>query len=428
MRDDDCSGRVIVVIGDSHTGHGSAEIAVWAAGEFATPLGALPVDQPLAEAVENSDERIEFDRKAFGAEHPVENQLPFIQTFCPGARIVPVVIRQASLENAEMLAAALVSALEGESALIVASTDLSHYHSYDEARRMDEIALQSIVSLDPKAVADSSRRCEEAGLGGGDPLTMCSQGAVMTTLFAAQRMGANRATVLAYANSGDVPLGAREQVVGYGAVALWQDANAVDGPGSFEQSPLPVPLDEPLTIGPDAQAQLLNLARNSAARFIETESFPAFHTSDLALLQPLGAYVTFELGDALRGCLGRLESDLPLYLNVQYAAAAAALGDTRFPAVTAEELDSLSIEVTVVHPMHQVESTEDIQIGRDGILMRVGEQDRALFLPQVPVEQGWDLDETLVQLCLKAGLPEDAWQRPDVRFSVFPGQWFGEDE
>jgi AmmeMemoRadiSam system protein B/AmmeMemoRadiSam system protein A len=429
LREAGCAGHTIAVIGDSHSGNGSAEIAVWAAGAFETPLGRTPVDEEVAQALVAADKRIEFDRKAFQLEHPVENQLPFIQTVCPGARLVPIVIRQPSLENAQILADALVEAFGNQPALVVASTDLSHYHTYDEARKMDEVALQAIVSLDPQAVADSPRRCTELGLGGGDPLTMCSQGAVMTALIAATQMGADRATVLHYANSGDVAIGERDQVVGYGAVALWQaSSQPINQQVTFTLPPSQPENAGVLPISSEAQKELLALARRTAEQFLATESLPAFETDDPALLQPMGAYVTYEKEGELRGCLGRLEGDRPAYLNVQYAALAAALGDPRFPAITAEELNELTLEITLLQPMHQVQSPEEIQIGRDGVLMRVGEKDGALFLPQVPLEQGWDLKDTLLNLCRKAGLPDDAWQRPDAHFYVFAGQWFGEDE
>ena len=252
----------------------------------------------------------------------------------------------------------------------------------------------------------------------------------MTALIAARLMGTDQATVLHYATSGDVPIGKRDQVVGYGAVALWQSPTPDLQPSVFNAS-TPAPTLQsvaPLPLSPETQRDLLALARRTAELFLTAETFPAFQTDDPALLQPLGAYVTYERDGELRGCLGRLEADRPAYLNVQYAAVAAALGDPRFPAVTAEELDKLTIEITLLYPMHQVERPDQIQIGRDGVLMRVGDSSGALFLPQVPLEEGWDLQETLVQLCRKAGLPDDAWRRSDARFYVFAGQWFGEDE
>jgi AmmeMemoRadiSam system protein B/AmmeMemoRadiSam system protein A len=427
LQDAGCAGHTLTVIGDTHSGNGSAPIAVWASGAFETPLGTIPVDQQVAQVLVAADARIEFDRRAFQGEHPVENQLPFLQAACPGASIVPIVIRDHSLDNARLLAGALVEAIGDRPALIVASTDLSHYHPYKEARQMDEIALQSIVSLDPQAVADSPRRCAELGLGGGEPLTMCSQGAVMTALIAARQMGADQATILHYANSGDVPIGSRDQVVGYGAVAIWQSQGSDSAPTKVSLAAPSQPAG-PLPLSPEQQQELLALARRTAEQYLSTGTIPIFQTETAALLQPLGAYVTYEKEGALRGCLGRLEADRPAYQNVQYAALAAALGDPRFPAVTAEELPELTLEVTLLQPMHLVESADEIGIGRDGVLMRLGDDNAALYLPQVPIQQGWDLDDTLLNLCRKAGLPDDAWQRPDARFYVFAGQWFGEDE
>jgi hypothetical protein len=433
MQEAGCAGSTIVVIGDTHTGNGSAVIAVWAEGAFETPLGSIPVDGAVGQALLAAGAGSEFDRQAFAGEHPVENQLPFIQAVCPGARIVPVVIRRPSLQNAQTLAGALVAALGDRPALIVASTDLSHYHPYDEARAMDEVALQAIASLDPLVVADSPQRCAELGLGGGDPLTMCSQGAVMTALFAAQQMGADRSSVLHYANSGDVPVGQRDQVVGYGAVALWQSP---DGSGIPASQPLEFNTQAsaqdspavPIPLSPEAREELLVLARQTVDQFLMTETFPTFHTDDPALLQPLGAYVTYEKEGELRGCVGRIEADRPVYLNVQYAAVAAALADSRFPAIAPQEMEELSIEITLLEPLREVESPDEIQIGRDGVLMRVGGDKGALYLPQVPTEQGWDLQATLLNLCRKAGLPDDAWQRDDARFYTFTGRWFAEGE
>jgi AmmeMemoRadiSam system protein B/AmmeMemoRadiSam system protein A len=437
MQEAGCADHIIVVIGDTHTGNGSADVAVWAEGAFETPLGSLLVDGAVGQALLAADGAasagIEFDRKAFTNEHPVENQLPFIQAVCPGARIVPIVIRHPSPENAQTLADALVTTLGDRPALIVASTDLSHYHSYDEALAMDEVALQAIASLDPQAVADSPQRCSDLGLGGSDPLTMCSQGSVMTAIAAAQRMGADRASILHYANSGDVPIGDRDQVVGYGAVALWQSEDGItipptQFPGIDIHPTAEARPDEALSLSPEAQEELLILARQTISQFLETETFPTFHTDDPTLLQPLGAYVTYEKQGALRGCVGRIEADRPAFLNVQYAAVAAAIADSRFPAIDPEELDELDIEITLLEPLRQLESPDEIQIGRDGVLMRVGAEKGALYLPQVPPEQGWDLQATLLNLCRKAGLPDDAWHRDDARFYAFSGQWFAEGE
>jgi len=257
----------------------------------------------------------------------------------------------------------------------------------------------------------------------------------MTALIAARQMGASQATVLHYANSGDVPLGERDQVVGYGAVVLWQpgkesDDTQVQAPVfslGYSAATLPKELAEPLLLSPDAQQKLLLLARRTIEQFLASETVPPFRDDDPVFQQPSGAYVTYEKNGALRGCLGRLESDRPLYLNVQYAALASALNDPRFQPVTLDELPDLDIEITVIHPMREIGDPHEIQLGRDGVLMRVGEKAGALFLPQVAPEQGWDLENMLLNLCRKAGLPDDAWKRDDARFYAFGGQWFAEE-
>jgi AmmeMemoRadiSam system protein A len=334
------------------------------------------------------------------------------------------------LQNAQLLADAIVAAFEAlpdeQGGLIVASTDLSHYHPYAAARRIDEVALQAIASLDPQTVADSPQRCTELGIA-TNPGTMCSMGSVMTALIAAKEMGANRATVLDYANSGDSPVGDRSGVVGYGAVALWQDGAGTSNAG-FALPPLPEWPVEPQPLSEQAKGELLSLARRTAEQFLTTGTFPPYQTDDPMLLQPLGAYVTYEQGGELRGCLGRIEADRPVYQNVQHAAVVAAVLDPRFPSVSPEELPDLSLEITLLHPIQPVSDPERIEIGRDGILMRIGDDHSALFLPQVPLDQGWDLQTTLVQLSRKAGLSDDAWQDKEAQFYTFEGQWFGEED
>jgi AmmeMemoRadiSam system protein A len=219
-------------------------------------------------------------------------------------------------------------------------------------------------------------------------------------------------------------------VVGYGAVVLWQpregSGDSAHRGNVFALAPLPEEPDEPLSLSPDVQDELLLLARRTIEQFLASDTVPPFRANDLAFQQRLGAYVTYEKDGELRGCLGRLDGDRPIYLNVQYAAIASALSDPRFPPITLEELEDLDIEITVLHPMREVGDPQEIRIGRDGVLMRVGSEAGALFLPQVPVDQGWDVDDTLLNLCRKAGLPDDAWKRDDAHFYVFGGQWFAE--
>jgi AmmeMemoRadiSam system protein A len=127
----------------------------------------------------------------------------------------------------------------------------------------------------------------------------------------------------------------------------------------------------------------------------------------------------------LRGCIGQVVPTYPLDLAVVKSALDAALDDPRFPEVEAWELPKLAVEVTVLSPIVPVSSWKEIRVGTHGMVLEKGSR-RALFLPQVAVEQRWTLEETLDHLALKAGLSRDEW-RSGATFSVFTGQVFHEE-
>lgn len=138
---------------------------------------------------------------------------------------------------------------------------------------------------------------------------------------------------------------------------------------------------------------------------------------DGALGENLGAFVTLHLDGNLRGCIGHITSDRPLAVTVAECARSAAVRDPRFAPVSPDELAFLDLEVSVLTPLRPVAGPEAIELGRHGILLDRGGR-QSVFLPQVPGEQGWDLETTLDHLARKAGLDPGAW-REDTRFHVF---------
>ncbi len=414
--------ETVVVIGDTHTGRGSAPVAVWARGAYETPLGAVPVDEEVAAVLLAADSRILFDRAGHESEHPVENQIPFLQRVLGSDfKVVPIVLHDDSLETAEVLGRALVEALADRKALIVASTDLAHWPAYDDARASDAAMLAAIETMDPQVLLDTDREW----MGKGIPdlaTTMCSKGSVLTTMLAAPQLGANQATVLKYANSGDVPIGERDRVVGYGAVVFWR------GEGNPTGFVMPTPPEsvEAVPLGTEDKKELLSIARQTITHFLETGAFPHLTVTQPGLLQERGAFVTLKKHGELRGCIGHLIGDRPLYLVVQNVAVSAAVSDRRFPPVTEDELSDIEIEISVLSPLEQVESVDQIQVGRHGVIIRRGLK-QAVYLPQVAPEQGWSREEMLENLCLKAGLSKDAWKKEGTRFYVFTAEVFAEE-
>ncbi len=409
---------VIVVIGDTHTGAGSSAIAVYTEGAFETPLGLVPVDGEVAQAIVAADERISRDLPAFANEHPIENQLPFLQRVCTKLKIVPIVFREPSLENAQILSRALVKALAGKKALIVASTDLSHYPSYEDALKVDAATLAAVESMDPQQLLDTADEYMKKGI--PNLVTcFCSRGALLTAMLTAPKLGANQVTVLKYANSGDTPFGDRRQVVGYGAVMFWQGER---GPSSFAV-PTSVSPPQPAPLTPSERGKLLKIARQTVAQFLEAGVAPMFTPTEPGLLQERGAFVTLKKHGQLRGCIGRLIAEGPLYLTVQRVAMEAAVNDARFPPVTPDELPEIEIEISVLSPLEPVEDISQIEVGKHGLLIVKGGH-QGVLLPQVATEQGWDRKEFLRGVCRKAGLPEDAWK--DAKLYIFTAEVFRE--
>ncbi|MCP4536060.1 MAG: AmmeMemoRadiSam system protein B [Chloroflexi bacterium] len=397
---------VAVVIASDHVAPVSSPISVWAEGGFETPLGIVPVDVELAQALLDADDRITFDSSAHTSEHPIEIELPFLQRVCPECSIVPVLMGSSDTETVQTLTDALLAALANtqKRVVIIASSDLSHYPNYDDAQRADGATLSAIETGDPAQVRDTIQATMAMGL--PELVTCaCGEGPILVAMRVAQGLDADTTTVLTYANSGDAS-GGRSQVVGYGAVMLWR-----------YQPPIPTEAQ---------QEELLALARKTIAEYLETSGFLDYETNDVLLTRHSGAFVTLREHGELRGCIGHTRADGPLYKVVQQTAVTAATGDPRFPPLTPDGLSNVAVEISILSPFRRVTDTMQIEVGVHGLMIYKGNQ-RGLLLPQVPVEQGWDRDDYLNNLCLKAGLPLGCWQEGATLYA-FTAVVFGEEE
>jgi len=399
---------VAVIIAADHQPPLSNPISVWAEGGFETPLGVVPVDVELAQALVAADPRITADLAAHEGEHPIEIELPFLQRVRPDCAIVPVLMAADDEETVQALADALVGVLPGRKAVVIASSDLSHYPTYDDALTVDGATLGAIETFDPARVRETIESLMGAGF--HNLVTCaCGEGPILVAMHVAASLGADTATILRYANSGDVS-GDHSQVVGYGAVMFWR----------YERPDLTLQRRE----------ELLSLARATLVAYLEDGSVPPYETDDPVLARRLGVFVTLrEEGDGiaspLRGCIGHTRAALPLYRAVQEMAVAAATEDPRFPPLTAEELGDVAIEISVLSPFRRVTDVTEVQVGIHGLMILKGGQ-QGLLLPQVPVEQGWDREEFLENLCLKAGLLPDCW-REEAALYTFTAVVFSEE-
>ena len=172
---------------------------------------------------------------------------------------------------------------------------------------------------------------------------------------------------------------------------------------------------------------LLELARSSIARRLGLEGREVDHPASTKLSVSSGAFVTLHKKGRLRGCIGRFTSTGPVTETVQEMAQAAAFEDPRFPPLERGELADVDLEISVLTPMRRVDSIEEIEVGKHGIYMIRG-MNRGVLLPQVATEHHWDRQTFLENTCLKAGLPQNAWQDGKTEIYVFSAEVFGEKE
>jgi len=173
----------------------------------------------------------------------------------------------------------------------------------------------------------------------------------------------------------------------------------------------------------EEERHLLRIAREALEARVRRTAVPDI---DERVVSPSrwGAFVTIACHGELRGCLGRVTSAVPLPVLVHHLAQAVADSDPRFDAVRPDELEDISVEVSVLSPEREITSVAEIQVGRHGLIVEQGSR-RGLLLPQVPAEHGWDRDAFVTHACLKAGLAGDAWRR-GVRMFVFEAHVFAE--
>ena len=208
----------VLILAPSHRAHFPGA-SIYHLGGYRTPLGVVPLDKELVEALRSRKSLIGYHARGELNEHSLEIQLPFLQAVLKDFSLVPIVMGDQSPDLCSELAEAIAETCEGKGVLLVASSDLSHFHPYEEAVRMDRVVTECVAAYDTEGLAAALRR------GDGEA---CGAGPMLTVMSAARKLGANKSRVLHYANSGDVT-GDRHSVVGYMAGVLYADPGAGDG-------------------------------------------------------------------------------------------------------------------------------------------------------------------------------------------------------
>lgn len=203
--------ETVIILGPNHTGMGK-RISIMTEGTWSMPLGDVEVDSELANAVLEMSPRIFDNASAHSGEHSLETQLPFLQYFREDFRIVPICLMNLQLKECRALSEAILKAVSkvGRQVLIVASSDMSHYESHDEASAKDKKAIDQIIKMDPEGLYETVQE---------NAISMCGVIPATVMLMVSKEMGARNAELVKYMTSGETS-GNYDKVVGYAGVIV----------------------------------------------------------------------------------------------------------------------------------------------------------------------------------------------------------------
>ena len=412
--------RRVIVLGPSHRVPMENVASVPDYTHYATPLGEVPLDRAFIDRLRKYPQ-FQTIPYAHQGEHSVQIELPLLQHVLGEFRFVPIVVGQLDQPTMRRMGT-ILHGLVDDQTLVVASSDFTHYGPNYGYQPFHEQIAENLKKLDMGAW----ERIRAKNLSGffdyiaQTGTTICGRYAIGVLL--AMLPEDAEAHLLHYDTSGRVG-GDYTNSVSYLAIAFtgqWPKGE----PAALESG------SSRRALSADDRAKLLKLARMTLTYALQHSKVPLPSDLNVEITGPMkqiaGAFVTLKKHGQLRGCIGEIFPIRPLYKAVMAQAINAGLADRRFPPVQASELDEIEFEISVLTPPHSVSSYKQIVIGRHGIVLKKDGRS-AVFLPQVAIEQGWDLETTLNHLARKAGLPEDAW-REGASFDVFEAIVFSESE
>ncbi len=355
-----------IILGPNHTGRGKP-LSIMAQGKWQTPLGDVEIDSELAQHLLSITRHLQEDEAAHQYEHSIEVQLPFLQYFKPDIKIVPVTMSFASLDAYREIGREIAHAITDtkREAVIMASSDMTHYEPQDTAARKDRQAIDAILRLDEDELLQQVEKHN---------ISMCGVAPVASLIAAARELGATAAELVKYQTSGDTS-GDYSAVVGYAGIII----KAV------------------------AMHQLVQLAKNTIETYVtsgEVISPPVELTPEMK--QKAGVFVSLHKFGELRGCIGTFEPTRPsVAQEIISNAISSATRDPRFPPVAPEELEDLEYSVDVLTTPKRVKNQKELDPRKYGVIVECGFR-RGLLLPDL---EGVDTVDEQIDICrMKAGI------------------------
>ncbi|MFC2008088.1 MEMO1 family protein [Chloroflexota bacterium] len=355
-----------VIMGPNHTGRGKP-FSIMTDGVWQTPLGEVEIDSELAKQILALSSHLQQDDAAHAFEHSIEVQLPFLQYFAKVFKIVPIILAPASGAIYKEIGTEIARAIKdlNRQAVIIASSDMTHYEPHESAQTKDKQAIESIIDLNEDELL---RRVDELNI------SMCGYAPTVSLITAAKELGATEAELVRYQTSGEVS-GDYQAVVGYAGIII----------KGKELHPL------------------VKLARNTVECYVsqgEVVSPPPELTPEM--MERSGVFVSIHKLGELRGCIGTFE---PQRGNVAEEiitnAISSATRDPRFPSIAPDELNKLDYSVDVLTKPEPIESQDQLDPKKYGVIVEAGFR-KGLLLPDL---EGVDTADFQIDICRqKAGI------------------------
>jgi len=352
-----------IIMGPNHTGRGKP-FSIMTEGVWKTPLGEVEIDSELGKQILATSKHLEEDYTAHQYEHSIEVQLPFLQYFKKDIRLVPIILSYYPGATYKEIGREIAKAVKelNKKVVIIASSDMTHYEPQESAQKKDTQAIEAILDLNEDELL---KRVDELNI------SMCGYGPTVSLLSAAKELGATGAELVRYQTSGDTT-GDYSAVVGYAGIII------------------------------TGMSPLVRLAKETVEAYVRGGK-----TLDIGELTPemrdkAGVFVSIHKFGGLRGCIGTFE---PATENVAEEIIANAISsatrDPRFPAVAPNELKDLSYSVDVLTKPEPIESQDQLDPKRYGVIVESGFR-RGLLLPDL---EGVDTVDYQIDICRqKAGI------------------------
>jgi MEMO1 family protein len=393
--------KTVFILADAHS-YGFKGISI-NTQEYETPLGVVSNAISISMDLLNTEISWIKERQiAHLKEHCIEVELPFLQYHLSSFSIIPILFGDCSHSQIKAFAEVLSAHLEDESCAFVISTDFSHYPESHLATEIDNKTAEIITSGNPMNLIHYFHSISTQKLPNlSTPL--CGFDAVLCAMYIAET-GKLKWEKIKYANSGVSNYGDKDKVVGYWAIHAY-----ITDKDLFK-------------LNKEEREFLLSYAREVLKHHFShsDKDLPQYNEIPSKLQEKCGAFVSIYVNKKLRGCIGRFSEEIPLINVVHDMTLAAAFQDSRFPPIKASELESLTIEISVLTPLMEIQSPFDFELGKHGIYIQKNNKmgkpiASGTFLPHVASDSSWNKEEFLGHCARdKAGIGWDGWRDANI--------------